>query len=222
MIRLKVVQLKPSRIIITRSGKKTSMRQGVIKDGYGTKNRISFWGTFMDAVTEGGIYEFLKLQTDGYPKEKPHQLSSQYVTRIVDVTSRYEEIFRDITLNDGTASGTITGVSEANVYLSCPFCMVKMKEDSMVCHVCKKDVATDDRFDDFCAKIMLETPEEFESFVIFRRGFSKMPFYNNINTAEDIEEYINIELVGKSAKFHYCTKDGDLSNDKCINEIELI
>ena len=200
--------------------RKTPVRKLLVKDKEGTEAKISVWSHFIEQVHLDKIYRITNMRIEKFPDKKPHQISTTFTTKIIDITDEKKEEFKGVSLIAGTVHGHVEVFHGIYKYDCCYKCKCKVDATMIRCATC--NVMLEEKLQTFKYILCLNLGND-EMFEI--TGFSPTivhvaaldaPFPSN----DDIEDHLNNALEKKHVEVEYTIKQ--TTNDKIVHKVTLL
>ena len=178
---------------INRPGaRKTPVKKLIVKDRYGTNGTISVWSHFIDQVQLNKIYKITNMRVEKWPLEKPHQISTTFASKIIDVTQEMKDEFKDVSLVDGSISGNVEVFHNIHKYDCCGKCRSKVDDSMIRCSKC--EVVLHERKQSFRYELCLNLGDDD---IINMTGFypstnSVVPLPIPLPEIDEIEDQLNV------------------------------
>ena len=207
--------LSISRIIESPYGE---YRIAKLRDSNNNKGDINLNKHTKNKMEVGKLYHIENFKTSTYKAEGSEfrRLGTLPTTMIKALGSTEQKQWSHIRLGDEEASGDCIGIGKTFGYFGCANCWKKVEVDATFCTKCS--AATETRTMEFSTELYIEIDDKILTLQGFRRQFPQLKVESI--EAEDIEELMEKEFVGKKIDMEF--NEGDEDESKKLVKIKKI
>ncbi len=106
-----------------------------VTDYKNQKHAIMLFGKYVESAEIGKVYQFTALQVTNFKSATDtwNRLSTSSASFITEASKDIAKEFLKVGENDGMIEGVVLGHEKPNLYLSCPCCGMRCKDEHLFC-----------------------------------------------------------------------------------------